>query len=200
MKISTLLSTTLPSLSLALPSPNSLHTDKSNNDLRPRQFPDFAPNGPEFRLQTRLADQNDTTKSAYSGLYLSTYHTGAGLSDVVFVANETLGAKAFLNESVPETAPGGQLEFDFGNDFPWGLRLGYEPYAKWSTVIVQAGLGDQGFVYGEQGLVYNLTQFAGWMVCDWWHGVPQLFWLMNVVGAYEVPSSCAEVLLLKTDV
>ncbi|KAK8165475.1 hypothetical protein IWX90DRAFT_485041 [Phyllosticta citrichinensis] len=199
MKISSLLAVALPGLSLAVPSPNTLNTDKTN-DLRPRQSPDFAPNGPEFRLQTRLVDQNDTTKSAYSGLYLTTYHTGAGLSDVVFVANETRGAKAFLNESVPDTAPGGQLEFDFGNDFPWGLRLGYEPYSKWSSVIVQAGLGDQGFVYGDQGLVYNLTQFAGWMVCDWWHNVPQLFWLLDVVGPYEIPSSCAEVLLLKTEV
>ncbi|KAK8200329.1 hypothetical protein HDK77DRAFT_225434 [Phyllosticta capitalensis] len=195
MKITSLLTFALSGLSLALPSPN---TDKT--DLRSRQLPDFEPNGPEFRLQTKLVNANDSTKAKFSGLYLSSYHTGAGLSDAVFIANETRGVKAFLNETVPATAHGARLEFDFGNDFPWGLTLGYQSYAKWSPVTINAGIGDAGYIYGDKGLVYNQTQFSGWMVCDWWHNVPQLFWLMSVPGAFDIPSSCAEVQLLKTNV
>ncbi len=38
--------------------------------------------------------------------------------------------------------------------------------------------------------MYN--EFAGWLVCEWSHGVPQLFW--KVSGLKEVrPASCADV-------
>ena len=40
--------------------------------------------------------------------------------------------------------------------------------------------------------------FAGWMVCDWWHGVPQLFYK---IGGFEKPTvtpvGCADVWLLQ---
>ena len=35
--------------------------------------------------------------------------------------------------------------------------------------------------------------------CDWWHGVPQLFW-NYVEYNYSIPSSCAEVNLVPVPV
>lgn len=49
------------------------------------------------------------------------------------------------------------------HSFPWGLTLGYQSYAKWSPVTINAGIGDAGYIYGDKGLVYNQTQFSGWM-------------------------------------
>jgi hypothetical protein len=64
-------------------------------------------------------------------------------------------------------------------------------------------------------LTWNSTEFGGWLgehsphlyssrlpadvqiACDWWHGAPQLFWLVAYEeGAIPYPSSCSEVDLI----
>lgn len=36
--------------------------------------------------------------------------------------------------------------------------------------------------------------FGGWLVCDWWHGVPQLFFRISYYND-PAPCSCADVWL-----
>lgn len=75
----------------------------------------------EFHLRTKVTNGTYDCGSDKNCLYVSAYHTGAGLNDVALLSNVTLADKAFLN--------GTNLQFDFGTTFPWGLELGYEPYA-----------------------------------------------------------------------
>ncbi|KAJ9620122.1 hypothetical protein H2203_007886 [Taxawa tesnikishii (nom. ined.)] len=68
-------------------------------------------------------------------------------------------------------------------------------YAAWEPVRINAGLGDGQFFINETGLQWGSeTAFGGWLVCDWWHGVPQLFAKWGYYH-YDNPSSCADVQL-----
>ncbi|EKG11228.1 hypothetical protein MPH_11699 [Macrophomina phaseolina MS6] len=158
---------------------------------------EFKPTGEEYLLKTQLVNNNDTTKAKYNNLYLTAFHTGAGTNDAVLTSSKDSAATGFLNE----TADGSFQEFDFGNDFPWTMKIGYEPYAAWAPVTIDAGLGDAGdsfFTFTPSGLTYNVSQFDGWLVCDWWHTTPQLFW-KTAVTYYNssLPTSCADVYLVK---
>lgn len=62
-----------------------------------------------FTLKTSGA-KND----AHNGLYLYSYHTGAGLSDAVFSDGSAHSAPVYLN--------GTTAQVDLGNDFPWGFK------------------------------------------------------------------------------
>ncbi|MCJ1310812.1 hypothetical protein MMC25_004479 [Agyrium rufum] len=164
--------------------------------------PSFTPTGREYYLKSVDYPGNTTDKA---NLYLQGYHTGAGFNDVVLVP-ESVGslAKFFLNNT--------HQEADLGSAFPWGLVLGNDDnYAGWELVQLNAGYGDSGFYFnntdglfnavaGAQGLKFNsayqygegikFNEFGGWLVCDWYHGLPQLFWR---VTPYDdaFPSSCA---------
>lgn len=46
------------------------------------------------------------------------------------------------------------------------MKIGYEPYAAWAPVTIDAGLGDAGdsfFTFTPSGLTYNVSQFDGWL-------------------------------------
>jgi len=76
-------------------------------------------------------------------------------------------------------------------------------------VQINAGQGNvQGFAFveseGEMILVVeNGTgegeEWGGWLVCDWWHNAPQLFWRYSYYTPedYPAPSSCADVDLVQ---
>lgn len=157
----------------------------------------FEPTGEEYLIKTQLVSNNDTLKAKFNNLYLTAFHTGAGTNDAVFTTSKDSAATGFLNE----TADGSFQEFDFGTEFPWSLEIGYEPYTAWAPVTINAGLADAGngfFTFTPSGLVWNVTQFDGWLVCDWWHTVPQLFWKTDVAYSNSsLPTSCAEVYLVK---
>ncbi|KAH0141145.1 hypothetical protein KCU67_g14618, partial [Aureobasidium melanogenum] len=94
--------------------------------------------------------------------------------------------------------------FDLGNGFPWDLYVAdVNFYAAWEPVRINGGSGAGGFFMNSSGLQYNSdpsgpaasNEFGGWLVCDWWHGVPQLFAKWSYYH-YENPSSCADVDLL----
>jgi hypothetical protein len=70
----------------------------------------------EYRLQTRIVN-NKNDKGTFKGkLWVSSYHTGAGLSDVVLIKNGTEGVKGYLNGTIQQ--------FDLGTDFPWYMAMG----------------------------------------------------------------------------
>ncbi|KAF4314034.1 hypothetical protein GTA08_BOTSDO00792 [Botryosphaeria dothidea] len=158
---------------------------------------DFQPTGEEYVLKTQLVSNNDTSKAKFNDLYLTAFHTGAGTNDAVFTSSKGDAATAFLNE----TTDGSFQEFDFGTEFPWSLQIGYEPYTAWAPVTIDAGVpqaGDGFFTFTPSGLTFNVSQFDGWLVCDWWHTTPQLFWKTGVTYYNSsLPTSCADVYLVK---
>ncbi|KAK0508166.1 hypothetical protein JMJ35_009250 [Cladonia borealis] len=134
-----------------------------------------------------------TGNQAKEGLYVTSYHTGAGTSDVTLEGID-VASVGFLN--------GTHQQFDYDTPFPWGLQMGGDDnYAAWEFALINASYGDEGFYFNKSGLQWNETEggFNGWLACDWWHGVPQLFW-NYVYYDYSIPSSCAEVDLIPVPV
>lgn len=123
------------------------------------------------------------------------YHTGAGEADPVFV-NGT-GSRAFLN--------GTNLQFDVS---PYPFSVNAFPsdtnYARWEPVTITSGFGSGPWVNGgPDGLHVDQDESDGWLVCEWYHddNAPQLFQMIKYFdnatdeSPYDVPSSCARVLL-----
>jgi hypothetical protein len=139
----------------------------------------------EYQLRTQLKP-HQRSKSRFDQLWLVASHTGAGLNDAVLYPNQTSGIKGFLNATSTTQANGkpfyNQL-FDLGGDVPYGMSIKYESsYAAWEPVEINGGGGADGFFINSTGLQWNSypgssfgNEFGGWLVCDWWHGVPQLF-------------------------
>lgn len=139
-----------------------------------------------YYLETRVKGYGNEDKN---GLYVSGYHTGAGENDVTLESID-VASVGFLN--------GTNQQFNYDDDYPWGMVMDiYDNYAEWEFVAINGGYGSAGFFFNETGLQYNPEDggFAGWLACDWWHGVPQLFWLFLYDGE-PLPSSCVQVDLL----
>ena len=121
-------------------------------------------------------------------ILVQTYHTGAGLNDAVLTPTETSGVKGWLNDTE------GNWIFELnGASFPSGFEFGYDQYyTRWLSMKINAGYGEPGFFLNGSGLVTNYPTWTGWLVCDWWHVVPQLFWSYYFTG-FELPRSCARV-------
>jgi len=136
------------------------------------------------------------------GLYINPYHIGAAMNDVVFTSTPSQ-EPTFLN--------GTSLQFNFttstsGYNIPYSLTLPIEvEYSAWQPTRANVGFGDSfgGFYINGTGLQYttdvafNTTtasdnEFGGWMACNWWHGLPQLFWRSSF---YDIPATanCADI-------
>lgn len=132
-----------------------------------------APTGPRYRLRTNVRDyaQAGGNATRFNGLYPITYHTGAGLNDAVLTPYCVSGVEGYIDAN--------QWVFDLGTPFPWALALGPpQPYQSWNNVMINAGQGSPDF---DLDYVKGLTGRAnagwyGWLVCDWAHMVPQLFY------------------------
>lgn len=75
----------------------------------------------EFYLQTSVINATDDYGTYKDGLYVSGYHTGAGLSDAALISDPSIASKGFIN--------GTYLQFDYNSSILWYMDLGYEPYA-----------------------------------------------------------------------
>ncbi|TVY73476.1 hypothetical protein LSUE1_G007416 [Lachnellula suecica] len=132
--------------------------------------------------------------TSFNNKYLEAYHTGAGLADPTFTNETDARVPSFLN--------GTSLQFDVG-DFPFSPNayLGDSNYARWEPVTIGTGYST-GWVNNATagGLVVQDEAFAGWIVCEWYHGVnaPQLFALITgyATDLDDIPSSCALVNLV----
>lgn len=67
----------------------------------------------EYYLKSQVINRRSASKN---GLYVSAYHTGAGLNDATLGPGSEGSAKGFLNETYQQ--------FDLGTAFPWGLSIG----------------------------------------------------------------------------
>ncbi|KAJ5625556.1 hypothetical protein N7510_001865 [Penicillium lagena] len=136
-----------------------------------------------FKLKTTGA-----ANKAHNNLYVYTYHTGAGFNDAVLDNDESGAPSIHLNET--------RVSFELGTHTPWDMDVGGDTnYASWEAVTVNAGVGSTGFSINENGLVWSEKEgFGGWLVCEWFHNGPQLFWI-NRFYSYTVPCSCSKVKL-----
>ncbi|KAM0794290.1 hypothetical protein BDR22DRAFT_712883 [Usnea florida] len=137
------------------------------------------------------ADKND--------LYVSSFHTGPGLSDATLLPSSPTGnLVGYLNAT--------HQQFDFDTPVPFAMIMESDENldAAWNFVRINelafdAGFGStDGFSFNETGLLWGgrgAGVWKGWLACDWWHGVPQLFWVFSTTPS-GVPSSCAPVELL----
>ncbi|THY28437.1 hypothetical protein D6D00_04174 [Aureobasidium pullulans] len=157
----------------------------------------------EYQLHTQLKP-GQGSKKRFDNLWLVASHTGAGLNDAVLYTNQSSGIKGFMN-ATDITQPNGQPYFnqlfDLGGSFPWGLIIAdVNFYSAWEPVRVNAGDGQPSFFFNSSGLQWNenpsvpadQNAFGGWLVCDWWHGVPQLFAKWRSV--YQISLVCVRCL------
>ncbi|KAK4691532.1 hypothetical protein P7C71_g5489, partial [Lecanoromycetidae sp. Uapishka_2] len=179
MQLSTILSVTtllFPVALAAIPSAVSTKTTVTNVTITPPH---------EYYLKTKVIGADCPDKD---GLYVSGYHTGAGTNDIVLTSIE-IASVGFLN--------GTYQQFDYNTSFPWGLEMGDDDnYAAWEFANIDStdGIGSGEFYFNASGLQWNTDEegFAGWLACDWWHGLPQLFW-SYVFYNYTLPSSCVQI-------
>lgn len=171
----------------------------------------------EYNLKTCLKP-GQTGKERYESLWLESYHTGAGLSDATFASTRSNVSAAGYLSATNVTSPSGQIFYDqafnLGNDFPWQMIMAENVnfYAAWEPVRINAGLGSGGdsgltggFFINGTGLQWSSNAgenaandaFGGWIVCDWWHDSPQLFFRISYYNSVSpAPSSCADVDLI----
>jgi hypothetical protein len=75
----------------------------------------------EYYLQTCVTNGTNDYGTDKEGLYVFSYHTGAGLGDATLTPNISVASKGFLN--------GTYQQFDQNTTIPVAMVLGYEPYA-----------------------------------------------------------------------
>ncbi|KAI9718145.1 MAG: hypothetical protein M1828_006843 [Chrysothrix sp. TS-e1954] len=145
----------------------------------------------------------------FNATYIQPYHTGAGLNDVVLSPQENATFPGFLNGTQQ------QFHLPAEDGYPWSLELNtLVEYTGWSPAVINIGDGNSygAFYLSQAGeLLYNTAgtlanprenattdnEFGGWLVCDWWHGVAELFWLNAFFDrGLALPRSCAYVNLL----
>lgn len=128
-----------------------------------------------------LPTENEGLKSHFSNLWLSSYHTGAGLNDVVFTTDCNASSVGNLSSTnlTSSTTPYYNQLFDLGTDFLWGLQMAQSDtfYAAWQPVRMNAGVSGNlpqvfGFFLNDTGLQWTSTSagpgtpgdaFGGWM-------------------------------------
>ncbi|KIX09781.1 uncharacterized protein Z518_00862 [Rhinocladiella mackenziei CBS 650.93] len=145
-----------------------------------------------YNLRTKLVNGDHIDcGSNKTDLWVYSYHTGAGLGDAGLSSNKSVAWEGYLN--------GTQQYFTYeGNELgPWPMYIGYGAYQQWNPATISiSGIRQpyQGFFFNSTGLQYN-NSLHGWLACDWWHGVPQLFNLDG--GTYgPIPKTCSKVQLL----
>ncbi|KAL1982783.1 hypothetical protein VTN96DRAFT_899 [Rasamsonia emersonii] len=125
----------------------------------------------------------------HNDLYVVPYHTGAGLNDAVLTTNITKAAQFSWN--------GTTLQYNTGQSFSWGLNLAPDTnYAAWEPVTIDAGSATAGISINGSYVTVNGPEFDGWLVCDWYHDAPQLFWAVARYSHYGYPSTCSKVQLV----
>ncbi|KAJ5176597.1 uncharacterized protein N7482_002474 [Penicillium canariense] len=134
----------------------------------------------EFHLKTTGASNAD-----HNDLFVYAYHTGAGFNDAVLDKDGSKASPIYLN--------GTRALADLKTDFPWGLvAIGDTNYASWEPIEINAGDGSEGFSIDNGEFVWSANDgFGGWLVCEWFHNAPQLFYLYRYYEA-TIPSSCSK--------
>ncbi len=159
------------------------------------------------RYFLRTAAHPSTPNSTrFSNLYVR--HHGSGINSIMMVASPTKFLRFNLSESGHQNATSWK-----NPGRTWGFVLGSEEgkcLGGWEEVQIVEGEADPGFAWcsddqpdGREVLEHKGKEancsWAGWMVCEWCHGHPQLFWVTsNLKG--ELPDFCERVVLVREPV
>ncbi|KAH8646355.1 hypothetical protein BX600DRAFT_159826 [Xylariales sp. PMI_506] len=168
---------------------------------------------PQFFLKT--APLPGEASSQYTNLYLR--HHGSGFNSVVVTPSPPKFIKGHMDGQriifTSHAHPGRQ----------WGLTLSYsgaedDQCAGWEKVEIVENGGGSGFQFAtlpstatdrgsdtkeetHEVLQHGETDshenaWTGWMVCEWAHGHPQLFWVTGELKA-ELPPFCHRVQIVR---
>ncbi|KAF9894814.1 hypothetical protein FE257_004435 [Aspergillus nanangensis] len=122
---------------------------------------------------------------AHDNLYVYAYHVAAGRNDAALTPDIGDARPAFMN--------GSRIQFTLNSPFLWNLHPTAVNYAAWKPVMINIGQGDDGFFINSSGLQWSWAKgFGGWLVCDWYHNKPQLFYL-DGFREHFLPSTCGPV-------
>jgi len=154
----------------------------------------------QFFLKT--APLPGEVSSQYANLYLR--HFGSGMDSIVLTPEQPKYIKGHMD--------GKRITFTSATHEgrKWGLALcrDGEQHAGWEKVEIVDREGSDGllFTQGEEGSVEEVLEFEeelagervwkGWMVCEWAHGYPQLFWVTHKLNR-ELPSFCHRVQVVR---
>ncbi|KAG0649250.1 hypothetical protein D0Z07_4160 [Hyphodiscus hymeniophilus] len=154
----------------------------------------------QFFLKT--APLPDEEPSQYTNLYLR--HFGSGMDSIVLTPGQPKFIKGHMD--------GSRITFNSASHEgrKWGLALRKdgEQYAGWEKVEIVEREGSDKLLFtgGEEGSVKEVLEceeefaeekvWKGWMVCDWAHGYPQLFWVTHKLNG-ELPSFCHRVQIVR---
>ncbi|KUJ12460.1 uncharacterized protein LY89DRAFT_688148 [Mollisia scopiformis] len=152
----------------------------------------------QFFLKTAPFPGEEPSK--YTNLYLR--HFGSGMDSIVLTPGQPKYIKGHME--------GKRIAFTSASHEgrKWGLELRKdgEQHAGWEKVEIVEREGSDGLLFttGEEGevLEYEEEELAGekvwkgWMVCDWAHGYPQLFWVTHKLSG-ELPPFCHRVQIVR---
>jgi hypothetical protein len=154
---------------------------------------------PQFFLKTAPIPGDASSNSPYTNLYLR--HYGSGIDSVVLTTAPPKFIKGHLD--------GEQIIFTSASHEgrQWGLTLRKDgkQRAGWEKVeIVENGSSDGlRFSTNEIGEVLEFDEedagepvWKGWMVCEWAHEYPQLFWVTDKLKG-ELPAFCHRVQIVR---
>lgn len=161
----------------------------------------------QFQLKTKVIAGTKDTGSKKDGLYIFSYHTGAG-QGMAAAENQTSTSYFYLNQttllwSYPDNEIG-----------PWKTIIEYGAYQckiVFSLAIRYANLttayneisisiatdepATPGFSLNSDNTLNSTASEGGWLVCDSWYQSPQLF-ALNGLDNGKLPSSCSRVELV----
>ena len=114
----------------------------------------------EHYLKTSVVKSaHKDTGSNKNNLFVQSYHTGAGINDVVLVPEKKGAAPFFLNDTT--------AQFDLKSPgISWFMTMGGDTnYAGWESVGINTFNGSPDFFINATGLQWNQTYygFGGWL-------------------------------------
>jgi len=132
-----------------------------------------------FRLKTVVhPNEPESATKRFNNEYVNVYHTGAGEGDLVLGGGSVFSIR---DNKLVWTFFYGQPG-EHSNDQQIPVNVVYEPYAGWEPVHASPRAENDGDVtsfFDPTNETLNMRWDAGplygFRVCDWWHGVPQVF-------------------------
>jgi len=148
---------------------------------------------PHFNLRTKVKEGQASGKDRFDGKLVDIFHINADWQELV----------VYEKRSIPFALNGTHLQTMLDNPYPFGVQLVSSVYnTYWQAVEIHAGYGVGKFHFEGDELRAG-AMWGGWRVCEWWHNVPQLFWVnaeWSELEPAKLTSNCAEVKLIKEPV
>ncbi|KAI5806192.1 hypothetical protein EDC01DRAFT_725105, partial [Geopyxis carbonaria] len=129
----------------------------------------------KFYLRTKVAQGNPK----FDGLYPASYHTGAGQGVITLLrSKETTGEYYLEGENGQRGVTHGKLkESLFDREWRTTLNTDGAYHQAWHELTINGGGRSMDDVTVDNGVLS--WKNGAFIACDWWYGVPQLFYYSN---------------------